>query len=310
MAPETLATESSDYLHDWRIAYTACAPPYGDASLASPVSRGCAEASHWCASLELFDLESAVAFDHGVENLFHHVGIDQVAGGLDDFLLHRGKFTIASGSSCRTFIGNAGASLPLVHTRGSMNRAFINTPSHPRPFRATIIPSRDHSEPRSFRAATAKERYSHRTVQQANPPVRPQNILPRLRFFLVDSNRATVLWFKPYDCPDTIRNGAADPAQAGEKPAYRARLRSSAYPGVPDGLHAGLLALGLRHGTRPRPWDHRHLRPLAGVHWLGCLFERGCDHTESIRRPRRLSDPARDQSGILAAAVRHRPEPR
>ncbi len=40
---------------------------------------------------ELLHFKAAVVFDHGVENLLHHVRIDQVAGGLDDFLLHRGK---------------------------------------------------------------------------------------------------------------------------------------------------------------------------------------------------------------------------
>src|SRR5580698_9195500 len=49
------------------------------------------------AYLELFDFKTTVAFDHGVENLFHHVGIDQVARGLDDFLLHRVSSRIAWG---------------------------------------------------------------------------------------------------------------------------------------------------------------------------------------------------------------------
>ena len=40
------------------------------------------------ADAELFDFEAAVVFDHLVEDLLHEVGIDQVAFGLDDFLLH------------------------------------------------------------------------------------------------------------------------------------------------------------------------------------------------------------------------------
>src|SRR5450631_2312859 len=83
---------------------------------------------------------------------------------------------------------------------------------------------------------------------RANPASGGQNILLRLRFSLVDSNRAA-LWLKPYDCPDTIRNGAAGPAKAGEEPAYRARLWSLADPRISDGVHAGILALGLRYGT-------------------------------------------------------------
>ena len=37
---------------------------------------------------KLLHFKTAVVFDHGVEDLLHHVRIDQVALGLDDFLLH------------------------------------------------------------------------------------------------------------------------------------------------------------------------------------------------------------------------------
>jgi hypothetical protein len=37
------------------------------------------------ADAELFDFKTAVRFDHLVEDLLHHVGIDQVAFGLDNF---------------------------------------------------------------------------------------------------------------------------------------------------------------------------------------------------------------------------------
>ena len=37
------------------------------------------------ADAELFDFESAVGFDDLVEDLFHEVGIDEVAFGLDNF---------------------------------------------------------------------------------------------------------------------------------------------------------------------------------------------------------------------------------
>ena len=40
------------------------------------------------ADAEFFHFKFAVVFDHRVEDLLHQVRIDQVAFGLDDFLLH------------------------------------------------------------------------------------------------------------------------------------------------------------------------------------------------------------------------------
>ena len=40
------------------------------------------------ADLELLDFKAAVVFDYGVEDSLHQVRIDQMAFGLNDFLLH------------------------------------------------------------------------------------------------------------------------------------------------------------------------------------------------------------------------------
>jgi hypothetical protein len=40
------------------------------------------------ADAELFDLETPVAFDHGVEDALHQMGVNEVALGFDNFLMH------------------------------------------------------------------------------------------------------------------------------------------------------------------------------------------------------------------------------
>src|SRR5579864_3966005 len=46
---------------------------------------------------EVLDFETAVMLDHGVEDVLHYVGVDQMAFGLDDFLQGHKRFIVDCG---------------------------------------------------------------------------------------------------------------------------------------------------------------------------------------------------------------------